>query len=178
MGVCCVLQPWRDGFKVSLEPVLFGYVSSIIAGILVSIEIILLQMYSLNHPVEKANAALFWMYLTGTLLSVIGVLAIEEITILTTWTDWLLVFGHCGAFGLISTIGINFFPYVPSVLVTLITSTSTVYMLIAQYAFMARYQRGNHNWLEIFGVSIVLISSIFPSVITAFRASKRQNNDE
>ncbi len=174
-GVCCVLQPWTDGLKVGLEPIIFGYVFSIIAGILETIEIILIQRYSLNHPVEKANAVLFWMYLTGTILSIIGVLALEEILIPTAWTDWMLVFVHCAAFGFIMAIGINFFPYVPSVLVTLITSTSTVYMVIAQYTFMAHFQRGNHNWIEICGVLIVLTSSIFPSLITAVKASNQNN---
>ncbi len=172
MGVSCVLQPWTDRFEAGIEPVLFGYAFSIFAGLLAAVNIIILQRYELCNPAEKANATMFWLYLTGTTISLAGVLAYEEITILTTWTDWVLVFIHSASFGTMTAIGIYFFPHVPSVVVALILSTSTLYMVISQYTFMAHYHRGNHNLLEICGVLIVLISSLVPSVITAYRVSK------
>ena len=176
--MCCVLQPWTDGFEAGLEPVLFGYLFSILAGILAAIDIIILQRYRLCDPVEKANATMFWLYLTGTILSLIGVLVNSEITISTALIDWILVFVHSISFGLIIIISIYCFPCIPSVIVTLILSTSTVHMVVAQYTFMARYHRGNHNLLEMFGVGIVLISSTYPSVITAVRASKQNISEE
>ncbi len=103
----------------------------------------------------------------GSLLSIIWSLAAEEQAFALQWTDWLLVVGHVATFIFIYPLYFCMSTRIPGSLISIIGSTSTMYVSIAQYTFLSDIKPGNHNWLEIFGACVILISSVGASIVKA-----------
>ena len=55
----------------------------------------------------------------------------------------------------------------PGALNAFIACTGAVYLVVAQNTFLSSVQPGNHNWIEILGVVLVLIGSTVPPVVKA-----------
>ncbi len=165
-GVCCVLQPWTDDFNPSLEAIILGYSSSIMYGVLLAIDMGIVHHYTYLQKHENQNIVIFWMLLFGTVISVVISACIErqKLALPNNATDWLLVVGHCGGYGAIISLNIYVYSVLPGVLVSLISSTTLLYLVLAQYTFLSHIHAGNHNWLELFGAGLVLFSSIAPSL--------------
>ena len=67
---------------------------------------------------------------------------------------------------------------VPGVIITLISSTGTVYLLAAQWTLPDdQALEGNHNALEVIGAGLVVIGSIVPAIVQA-RNSKTPKPQE
>ncbi len=136
------------------------------------LDILILSHFNFLQKQENQNVVILWMLLFGTTFSLCLSFAFEEPIIPGTLTDWLLVFGHCGTYGVILSINMHVCSRLPGVVLSLIGGTSVIYMVIAQYTFLSHIHAGNHNWLELCGVAVVLFSSIFPSVFGYLRERK------
>ncbi len=93
----------------------------------------------------------------------------EEINFKLSWSDWLLVLGHSSTFAFSMTFYMYACAAIPGIIGTLIGCTSTVYVVVAQYTVLSSVLPGNHNWVEILGVILVLISSVVPSIVKVRR---------
>ncbi len=145
---------------------LLGYGMSGAYGLLMLTDMILLRHFTFLQQRENRPVVIFWMSMIGSSLSVLVSLGMEKQTIPSTLMDWLIVFGHCGTFGIMILLKIFVCSSrLPGVVISLIGSTSIIYMTISQYTFLSNLHPGNHNWLEIAGVCIVLTSSILPSIV-------------
>ncbi len=127
-------------------------------------DMIILSHFAFLRQHGNHTVVIFWMSLVATSFSICISLAIEEQVLPADLTDWLLVFGHCGTYGLIISVNMYVCSRLSGVVLSLIGGTSVIYMVIAQYTLLSNIHAGNHNWLEICGLVLVLVSSIFPSV--------------
>ncbi len=171
-GVCCILQPWNSDFQPTLHIALLGYGLSAIYGIFLLFDMLILFHFNFLHEQENQNTVIFWMLVIGTVLSFCVSAATEKLVIPSTVTDWLLVFGHCGTYGVILSTNMYVCSRLPGVVISLIGGTSVIYMCLAQYTFLSHIQSGNQNALELCGVGVVLLSSIFPPVYAYFQERK------
>ena len=154
-----------ENFSPTLEAILLGYGISMIDGFLTMTDIIIVSHFTFLQQHKNQIIAIFWMGMNGTIISLCVSLAIEEQTIPTNVTDWILMFGNCTAYGLTMFVKLYVFPRLSGVLISLISSTSIIYLVGAQYLILYNIQPGNHNVLELCGVAVVLCGSIFPSVV-------------
>ncbi len=145
---------------------------SIMYGLFETTDMVIVNHFSYLQARENQNAVLFWLSFTGTAISLCISLPAERLTIPKNWTDLTLVLVHCGGYSLIIYLNIYCCSTVPGVVLSLIHSTAIIYLVIAQYTFLSNVQRGNHNWLEILGCVIILVSSILPSIHKAYKAYK------
>ncbi len=167
MGVCFVLQPWREAFPVDITAVFLGYLTACICGVFWTLEMLIIYWYSFLKSVGNQMKTLFWACITATVTSAIGMVATEEINFNLSWSDWLLVFGHSACFGLVLPTYTYSCSVVPGMLNAFVACTSTIYLVVAQYTFLSHVHPGNHNWIEILGVVLVIISSTVPPVVKA-----------
>ncbi len=134
-----------------------------------AIDILLFHWYPFLQDRPNQIKVMFWSGIIGTSISMAMALILEDMQNILhlSWQDWMLVLGH----GLTYATCLMPFMYacsvLPGTLMALITSTSTIYVVFAQYTFLSHIHRGNHNFVEILGIGLVIISSTFPSFIKA-----------
>ncbi len=163
----CTMQPWRESFTPSLVDILLGYMIACLSGVLLTGNVFIVRYYPYLHGNHNQNVTLFWMALTGTLLSLGISLCFEDIHITHSATDWLLILGHGVSFFLVMTMYIYACAHVPGVIVALIRCTVTVYLLAAQWTVLADKHGGNHNLLELIGAGFVVTGSVVPAIVQA-----------
>ncbi len=166
-GVVCVLQPWNETFNPTFTAILLGYVGAILCGVTMSTDTFIVHHYTYLHKLENQYVVMFWYCLTGATLSAIGSLALEEQTFFLNWKDWILILVHCITYCIIMLLYFYICTMIPGIIISLIGSTSTIWMVVAQYTVLSNIQRGNHNWLELLGAGIVLTSSLSALLIKA-----------
>ena len=99
-------------------------------------------------------------------------LAFEKQVFYCEWKDWLLILGHCGTYVVIIPLEMYFSSRLPGVVISVIGSTSIIYVWIAQFSFLSHIHGGYMNWIEICGICIIIFTSVFPSVVKMFREKK------
>ncbi len=166
-GVFCVLQPWHEEFNPTLTAILLGYIGAILCGVTLTIDAFLIHHYTYLQKRENQFVTLFWYCIPGVIISAIGSIVLEEQTFFFQWMDWIPILVHCMTNFIMSLIYFYTCRTIPGIIISLIASTSTIYMVIAQYTVLSNIQRGNHNWLELLGAGIVLISSLSALLIKA-----------
>ncbi len=174
IGVCFVLQPWRDTFKPSFNTFVLGYNLSILYGLFETTGMVIVNHFAYLQTRENQNTVLFWLTFTGTFISLCISLPTEKLTIPQNWADLTLVIVHCTTYSLIIYLNIYCYSTVPGVIYSLIHSTEIIYLVIAQYTFLAGIKSGNQNWLEVCGCGIIFICSILPSAHKAYKSYKAE----
>ncbi len=167
VGICLVLQPWNDTFNPSLQAILLGYGMSFGAGFFLMLNVVIVSHYTFLQDPENQRTSMFWMLLLGIISSECMSLTHEKQVINCHWTDWLLVIGHSITYGLKIPLEMYVSSRLPGVVISVIMSTSIIYVFIAQYSFLAHIHSGYMNVTEICGIIIVTISSVLPSVVKA-----------
>ena len=165
-AVCLVLQPWRASFNPNLTAILLGYTTAGISGISSALDIIAVFWYEFLQSTDNQIKTLFWLCVSGLVLSAAAAFSFENFTLELDWSDWLLIMGHSATYIAIMLLYMYASALVPG-LIALIGSTSTVYVLVAQYTVLSGIHPGNRNWMEILGVALVIITSVAPSVVKA-----------
>ncbi len=103
----------------------------------------------------------------------VGPLFIEKFNFELSWSDWLLVTGHCVAYVIIMPLYMYSSAYVPSI-VSIIGSTCTLYVVLAQYTVLSGINPGNRNLMEYCGIALLICGSVVPSI---FKAWKQKSHD-
>ena len=163
----CVLQPWSEKFHPTLTAILLGYIVAAIDGITQTMETFTIFHYEYLQKKENQAVCIFWSCLSGAFFSAVLSLVMEEQTFQLEWNEWILVFGHCASYCFIYPLFFYSCTRIPGTLVSLLLSTSTVYVIIAQYSLsgLLSLRPGNHNLLEVCGAGGVLISSGLASIV-------------
>ncbi len=177
LGVCFVLQPWRKTFKPTLTAVILGYVTISVCGLLMTTGMLIIYFYSFLHKQCNQVKTLFWNCVVGTTVSLVGALILEDLNFQLSWTDYIFVLGHCATFPINLFLTMYVSSVIPGVIFSLISTTSVVYAVIGQYTILSGIQPGNHNWMEILGVALIIFSVSFSSVIKVMKQThKMQDN--
>ena len=144
-----------------------GYTLAAVSGLVASINIIIIK--TIPFFTKDRITVLFWTYVTGTLLSFLGMICLEKPVLPTTWQDVLFITGHSLSYAIMWPAYMYAIPYISC---NTMTVTSTVFMLVVQYTFLSPIHPGNRNWMEIVGVTLVILGSILISLMEIIKNRK------
>ena len=151
------------------HPVLLalGYTFSGATGLVISCNLLLLK----KRPYLNENKfeVLFWSFFTGTLLSSILMVIFERPVLPSSVIETVLVALHVTPNILMWPTTMYAIQYVSGNTFNIVFSTSVVFMLILQYTLLSSILPGNRNWIEVFGVILVLIGSAMESAFETCR---------
>ncbi len=159
------MQAWKEGFNPTLTVILLGYGLAVLAGATLSINTFLIYHFPYLHEQENYFVVAFWYCIAGVVLSGIGSLSLEKQTFLLSLLDWILIITHCVTNAIVIISYFYVCTKIPGTFAALIMSTSTVYVVLAQYTFLSHIHGGNHNWIELCGAGIVLIGSLSGTIV-------------
>ena len=163
-----------SGFTLDL----LGCGLAVFAGLCVGGIVVSIRRYErFYHSRTNLLITLFWAYLFSTISSFVLMLVFEKPLLPTKTKDYLLVFGHtiCNIF--IAPTHVYAASIIDGNTANIVSSTSIVYMVIAQYTFFKDWLPGNRNWIEILGVSLLIAGSILSSVVELLK-SRNADSDE
>ncbi len=146
--------------------IVLGEVMSVIAGLCTMCHFALISHYEYLRDSEVRKSVIFWMLLLGAGLSFcISISGINGNLVMPgSFKDWLFIFGDGITYAMITPLEMYIAGSIlPGVVNSVIGSTSIIFLFPAQYTFLPH--SGHENWVEIFGVVIVVLSSIFPIVV-------------
>ena len=140
-----------------------GYAIAAAAGIFVTLDILVTKYNTsfADYPLEIP----FFALIMSALLSTIGMLILETPTLPTNWMDVLYIFIHTISYALMWSLYIHVLQYISANAYNIIWSTSTVFMLLAQYTILSTILPGHRNWMEVVGVLLVTIGSSLGSFL-------------
>ncbi len=124
---------------------------------------------------EHKFRSLFWAFAVGLIWSTILTFILEDpvwpkghkdigatsahcISAITTWYAFILSL-----------------QYTSGTIVSIIISTSVVFLLIPQYTILASLLPGNRNWMEVTGAFMVLLGSFLASLYEMFYSSEKDH---
>ena len=149
--------------EASMLKILLGYSLPIVTGVGVSATIVLNKRhpYMMQHVIE----VLFWVFLIGTVLSLVAMAIFEHPVLPGSWYSFFLVSIHCLAFVAGWPLRLYAVERISGNTVNIICSTSVVFMLISQYTVLSSIHPGHRNWIEVVGVVLVLVGSTLGSLV-------------
>ena len=131
-------------------------------GIAVSLNTLVLKTN--NFVRDKITNVLFWDFILSSVASV--VMAIFENPVLPeNWFEVTMVAGHCLAYVFLWPSCMYSSRFISANTMTIIYSTTVVFMLLPQYTVLSSILPGNKNWIEVVGVVLVLTGSGMGSVL-------------
>ncbi len=143
-------------------------------GFFIGMETIVIYLYPYLQDMNNQFKALFWSCIFGGISSLVASLCVEEINLNLPWTDWILIICHSTSFVLLTPPFVIASAYVPS-LVNIIGSTTTIWVVLAQYTVLSSIHPGNRNLMEIIGVVLMILCSVIPSIV---KTRKQKNKSE
>ena len=120
-----------------------------------------------NQPI-----VVFWVSLTGAVLSTVITIIFEKPVLPANLKDYLLVTGHAISY-------IMLYPgclYAGSILdgntFNILYTSCTVYMVIAQYTILKNIYPGHRNWIEILGVGLIILGCIVSPLVKLIKTKR------
>ena len=144
-GVCLVLQPWQHGFHPSLLVIVLGYITAALSGVLITMEMWLINHYDYLHEQTNQKITIFWTCIVGTILSAGSALVFEQLSLPQSITDAILVLIHSATYVLNLLLYMYSSTHIPGTVVSIIASTSTVYLIVSQYTFLKGWHKGESD---------------------------------
>ena len=122
---------------------IYGFAMASIACIFVTLDVLVTKYNTsfTDYPLEIP----FFAFIAGTLLSAIGMFILETPTLPTNWMDVLYIFIHTISYALMWPLYIYVLQYISANAYNIIWSSSTVFMLLAQYTILSRILPGHRN---------------------------------
>ena len=117
--------------------------------------------YITEHPLE----ILFCGWTLGTIVSSILMFIIETPVLPSNWFDLSMVIIHSVTCAVIWPLIMYGSLTITGNTVTIIVSTQVVFMLIFQYTVLSSILPGHRNWMEVAGVTLVLLGSSLSSIL-------------
>ena len=146
-----------------------GYTFSVIAGICLSLELVIIK----RNPF-LGDHHLFWAFLTNTLLSASLMLALETPVLASNPFDAIMVIIHSVECAVIWRLYIYAPKYISGNTLTLILTSDVVVMLIFQYTVLSSIHPGQRNWIEVVGVILVLFGCSVSSFLELLNTKKSE----
>ena len=188
-GVVCVTQPgfifWKLTYveskgqnnttsaplsgdhSSSIATVAMGYCLSAVSGVSISCYIMAYKRRS--YISENVSMVLFWSCLLCAGVSVVAMTFVERPTLPGNLKDIILVSVHSISFVFNWPTFILGFKYLSGNTVNIICCCTVVLMLIPQYTISSSIYPGHRNWVEVVGVTLVLLGAGFESSIEVLK---------
>ena len=114
---------------------------------------------------EHITEVLFWCFLSNTVLSLVVMFIWENPMLPSNWFDTMLVSLHSFAYVFIWPLYLYSVKHISGNTFVLISCTTIVILLGAQYTVLSSILPGNRNWMELVGVVLVLVGSTLVSIV-------------
>ena len=121
---------------------------------------------------ENITEVLFWCYLFNTVLSLVVMFIWKNPVLPSNWFDTMLVSLHCFAYVFIWPLYLYSVEHISGNTFVLISCTTIVILLGAQYTVLSSILPGNRNWMELVGVGLVLVGSTLVSIVEMLKETK------
>ena len=148
---------------------IIGYTFSVIGGITLSLELLIIKW----NPF-LGDRHLFWTFLINTLLSAALMLALESPVLPSNWFDATMVTIHSGECAVLWRLYIYAPKYISGNTLKLILTSDVVVMLIFQYTVLSSIHPGHRNWIEVVGVTLVLLGCSMASLLELLNKKKSE----
>ena len=139
---------------------IIGYTFPVIAGITLSLELLIIQ----RNPF-LGDRHFFWAFILYTLLAATLMLALETPVLPSNWFDVTMVTIHSVECALLWGLYIYAPKYISDNALTIILTSDVVVMLIFQYTVLSSIYPGHRNWIEVVGVILVLLGCSMSSLL-------------
>ena len=166
----------EGGATSTITPVVIGYILSVATGLSNNMISSVTKYYSEFYTNENIIISLAWATLFGTIFSAVVMLSVEEPTFPTNIRDLALVIGHTFAYLLINPLFCYGSILISGSLGAIIRSLNLLFVLAAQYLLMKDIFSGHRNWIEVFGVILVLFGAIFSSIVELVNEKDSEKN--
>ena len=143
--------------------VTIGYVLSLVSGVMISVEAILLKKKTFIK--EHLNVVVFWASLGTGIVSAVVMVGFENPVLPTSWFQLVFVMGQSVCFSVNWLTLFYAAKYISGNTINIVLSTSLVFFLVAQYTVLSSIHPGHRNWMEVVGVVLVLIGSTVKTVL-------------
>ena len=160
MFLCCRSSPF------------VGYILAACTGLLLTMDITLIEYYPSDLSERNIFIALFWTYAFGAIVSLFVMLIFEIRQIPTGFKEYF--FTTCYLFSYVFLMPLLM--YGSSVIsgntANIISTSSIIAMLAAQYTILNDIHPGHRNWIEVLGVFLVLLGATISSALELCRRDK------
>ena len=156
---------------------ILGSCLAFVSGITAVFSVICVKFYPvLFGNLQNQPVILFWASSTGAVLSTVVMFAMENPVLPENVQDYFLVIFH----GITYIVCYPVYLYASCVLdgntLNIFWTTSTVYMVIAQYTVLKDIHPGHRNWIEMVGAGLVILGCIISPLIQLIK--KKCNRSE
>ena len=155
----------EGGVTPMVTSTVIGYLLSVVTGLLNNMISSVMKYKSEFYTNKNIIISLAWATLVATVFSTSIMLIVEEPILPTNIRDSALVFGHTFAYLLINPLFCYGSLLISGSLGAIIRSLNLLFVLVAQYLLMKDIFPGHRNWMEVFGVILVLFGAIFSSIV-------------
>ena len=154
-------NPREETFVTSF----LGYILAIATGLTFTLEIATAKYYDVFLNQDNQLISFTWSYFTGTLMSIVPMLVFETPVFPHTILEGVLVFIHVGCYVVMFPLFLYGSLKISGSLGSILRSTILIFALLAQYTFLSGILPGHRNWIEVFGVVLVLVGTILSSIV-------------
>ena len=139
-------------------------------------EITLYRYYPDQFSNKNLFIPLFWMYAFGSIASLIIMVIFETPDIPTDFSEYFYAGCHFFSYVFILPLFMYGSSLTSGNTANIILSSSIIAMLAAQYTILKDIHPGHRNWIEVFGVLLVLLGATISSVVEICQGYKRLND--
>ena len=151
-----------EGYETIVVFTILGHVLPIVTGMGVTAQIILVKRFPFLG--EEVFTVGFWSLSSGAVISAALMAIFETPTFIQNLEEFAYLMGHCVTYGVIWLSTVLSSKYISGNAVNIFFSCIVVLMLIPQYTVLSSIYPGNRNWIEVFGVVLVLVGSCLGSL--------------
>ena len=159
-------------YNITMDDMI-GYSLSVGVGILDTFIVSFIKYHSDFFTTDNLLISLSWSYVAGTVLSLITMLLFEKPVFPLDIKDLLLVSGHVLTYVLLMPLHLYGSLLISGNLGSIIKTSRQLFMLVAQYLFLANVYPGHRNWIEVVGVVLVTFGSVFSSVVEIVKSFRK-----
>lgn len=160
----------KEYFTTAQQTVISDYVKGYLLIVGSSVGYVL-EMAVQKQRLHDINiyVLLFWMCLTGVVLSAAVMFAIETLTFPKSTTCIVLLVAHSAASSAASLFSVSAVPLISPVTYSLLSSLQLVLYLVAQSTVLKMVNPGHGNWEEVVGAVLVLFASVAEPVSKIYK---------
>ena len=154
----------------SLLGQVLGQTLAAVAGSSLSLSVLITK----RNPYVNENFlnVIFWSFTFNFFVSIILMFLLQQPVLPSNWFDTVMLIIHSLTSAGIWPLYIYAPKFISGSTFSLIVSTEVVFMLIAQYTVLSSILPGHRNWMEVVGVSLVLLGCSMSSILEMVKSKR------
>ena len=149
-----------------------GYILAVCTGFVVSLDILTVRYFPCYFCNKNIFIALYWTYAFGTIISLVVMAIFENPQIPTGCKEYFYTGCHLFSYVFILPLFMYGSSTTSGNTASIISTSSIIAMLAAQYTILKDIHPGHRNWIEVLGVFVVLLGATISSILEICRSFK------